>query len=108
MRKFFVFGILTLMAVSLSFTTATQWRFSYSDSNVSLYQRSISEWPKPAIDSGIVWSEFSPLEGTASSYFEMMERPVVELGKLLFFDSIPSVSNQIFCTSCHNSQAQWT
>lgn len=107
MRKFFVLGILTLTAVSLSFTTATQWRFSYSDSIVSLYQRPISEWPKPDIDSGIVWSEFSPLEGTDSSYFEMMERPDVVLGKLLFFDPILSGSNQISCSSCHNPQTSW-
>ena len=107
MRKLVVLGILTLIAVSLSFTTATQWRFTASDSIVHLYKGPVSEWPKPDIDSGIVWTEFSSLPGTDSSYFEMMEQPDVVLGKFLFFDPILSGSNQISCSSCHNPQTSW-
>src|SRR5690606_29391209 len=40
-------------------------------------------------------------------YIEMMERPDVVLGKLLFFDPILSGSNQISCSSCHNPQTSW-
>lgn len=50
----------------------------------TLYSRPISEWPKPNIDSGVVWSEFKSLPKIDSSYFKTMDRPVVKLGKTLF------------------------
>lgn len=73
----------------------------------TLYSRPISEWPKPNIDSGVVWSEFKSLPKIDSSYFKTMDRPVVKLGKTLFFDPILSGSNQISCSSCHNPQTAW-
>nr|WP_315400780.1 cytochrome c peroxidase [uncultured Sphingobacterium sp.] len=72
-----------------------------------LYRRPVSEWPKPTIDSGINWKEFKSLPRLDTSYFSLMERPDVKLGKLLFFDPILSGSNQISCSSCHNPQTSW-
>lgn len=72
-----------------------------------LYSRPVTEWPRPVIDSGVIWEEFSSLEKIDSSYFTMMAKPKVELGKALFFDPILSGSNQISCSSCHNPQTSW-
>ncbi|UZJ63019.1 hypothetical protein OKW96_10740 [Sphingobacterium sp. KU25419] len=49
-----------------------------------LYRRPVSEWPKPTIDSGVNWKEFKSLPRLDTSYFSLMERPDVKLGKLLF------------------------
>src|SRR5690606_7697047 len=73
----------------------------------TLYSKSISEWPKPTIDSGVVYQEFKPLPKLDSSYFSLMAQPKVVLGKFLFFDPILSGSNQISCSSCHNPQTSW-
>lgn len=72
-----------------------------------LYKKPISEWPNPTIDSGVVWSEFKSLPKVDTSYFSLMERPDIKLGKTLFFDPILSGSNQISCSSCHNPQTSW-
>lgn len=72
-----------------------------------LYSRPVSEWPKPTIDSGVIWSEFKSLPRLDTSYFSLMEQPDVKLGKLLFFDPLLSGSNQISCSSCHNPQTSW-
>lgn len=73
-----------------------------------LYSKPLSEWPKPTIDSNVVWAEFKPLPKLDSSYFSLMERADVKLGKILFFDPILSSSNQISCSSCHNPQTSWS
>lgn len=73
----------------------------------ALYSRPVSEWPKPTIDSGVVWAEMSSLPKTDSSYFTKMAKPKIELGKMLFFDPILSGSGQISCSSCHNPQTSW-
>lgn len=72
-----------------------------------LYSKPVSEWPKPSIDSGVVYEEFKSLPKLDTSYFSLMEQPKVKLGKFLFFDPILSGSNQISCSSCHNPQTSW-
>jgi len=71
------------------------------------YRRPVSEWPKPTIDAGVNWKEFKSLPKVDTSYFSLMEKPDVKLGKYLFFDPILSGSNQISCSSCHNPQTSW-
>ncbi|MGN5954506.1 cytochrome-c peroxidase [Sphingobacterium lactis] len=73
----------------------------------ALYSKPVKEWPKPTIDSGVNWQEFKSLPKIDTSYFSLMERPDVKLGKFLFFDPILSGSNQISCSSCHNPQTSW-
>lgn len=100
------FGILTLTfafaILSFAFLDGKS-----TDDLRSLYSKPIAEWPKPTIDSAVVWSEFKSLPKIDSSYFSLMQRPEVKLGKLLFFDPILSGSNQISCSSCHNPQNAW-
>src|SRR5690606_14048157 len=70
------------------------------DSLRAAYQQPIMKWPKPTIDSGVIWEEFKALPKIDSSYFDKMEQPDVLLGRLLFFDPLLSGSNQISCSSC--------
>lgn len=104
MKKLAVVFVLFLVVATMSFRSMTQGEDLSLDSLSSLYRRPINEWPKPTIDKGVKWEEFSSLPEVDSNYFTVMERPDVKLGKLLFFDPILSGSNQISCSSCHNPQ----
>jgi cytochrome c peroxidase len=73
----------------------------------ALYSRPVSQWPKPTIDSGVVWNEFASLPKTDTSYFRRMAQPKVDLGRMLFFDPVLSGSGQISCSSCHDPQTSW-
>lgn len=103
-KKILVINTILLAVILLSM------KDSVTDLNkeiVSLYKKPISEWPKPTIDSGAIWSEFKSLPKIDTSYFSLMERPDVKLGKSLFFEPLLSGSNQISCSSCHNPQTSW-
>lgn len=73
----------------------------------ALYSKPVSAWPRPTIDSGVVWSEFKSIPATDTSYFSTMAQPQVKLGKLLFFDPLLSSSSQISCSSCHDPHLSW-
>lgn len=90
---FFVFIVSTAFLGDVEVSTLRQ-----------LYEKPISEWPKPTIDEGIKWEEFKSLPVIDTSYFSKMKQPKVNLGKLLFFDPRLSGSNQISCSSCHDPQ----
>lgn len=77
------------------------------DSLRKLYEKDVSQWPQPTIDAGVNWVEFKALPKFDTSYFALMERPEIVLGKTMFFDPRLSASNQISCSSCHNPQTSW-
>lgn len=95
------------LAVIVIFVVCNAFFHEHQDALRALYSRPVTEWPKPDIDSGVNWAEFKSLPKLDTSYFSLMERPDVKLGKLLFFDPILSGSNQISCSSCHNPQTSW-
>ncbi len=73
---------------------------------VNSYKKNIAEWPKPTIDKGVVWEEFSPLERD-TDLVKRQKAPLAVLGKMLFFDPKLSGSNQISCSSCHDPELAW-
>ncbi|MFD2966040.1 cytochrome-c peroxidase [Sphingobacterium bambusae] len=101
MRKCVVLLLIAFVILLSSFFTNRDQQLR------ALYERPVAAWPKPDIDSGVRWQEFSALPKVDSNYFELMESPQVVLGKYLFFDPILSGSNQISCSSCHNPQTSW-
>jgi cytochrome c peroxidase len=103
-KKLFVIGCILGVTIFLSMSDKI---VEINNEISKLYKRPQSEWPKPTIDSGVVWSEFKSLPKIDTSYFSLMERPDIKLGKLLFFDPLLSGSNQISCSSCHNPQTSW-
>lgn len=109
MQKILILSVLATVIVFASFTANIEKQgASLLDSSLStLYKRPVDQWPSPTIDSGVQWQEFRSLPRIDSSYFAMMERADVVLGKNLFFDPILSGSNQISCSSCHNPQTSW-
>ena len=74
---------------------------------VASYKKNISIWPKPVIDKGVEWEEFSSIQAD-KDYFKTQDQPMVILGKMLFFDPKLSGSNQVSCSSCHDPEMGWT
>jgi len=110
MRKIYLtLGVIVLLGMmSFSYTNHAARTFkSYADSIRSLYSRPISEWPKPHIDSGAIWSELGVIPKDDTSWFKADKDPVTRLGMFLFFDPRLSGSNQISCSSCHDPDLAW-
>jgi len=108
MKKIYVIALLgLLMLLSISFGSWNLIRDGAQDSLRAVYARPVAEWPKPSIDTGVMWEEFAPLPNFDTSYFRMMEQADVILGRMLFFDPRLSGSNQISCSTCHNPQTSW-
>lgn len=79
---------------------------SYEDSLRALYARPVSQWPRPVIDSGAIWSELAPIPDD-TTWKLVEEDPQTKLGQLLFFDPRLSSSSQISCSSCHDPDLAW-
>jgi len=108
MKKTAILFVLLVAIVGLAFKQQDPFTSrTYIDSISNLYKLPIQQWPKPTIDKGVVWEEFSSLPKIDSSYFSLMEKPDVALGKILFFDPLLSGSSQISCSTCHNPQTAW-
>ena len=74
----------------------------------SWYEKPITEWPAPAVDSGVRWTEWSALP--TPPIWENKDPKVmamIDLGKKLFFDPRMSASRQISCSSCHDPDLHW-
>lgn len=74
---------------------------------IDSYKQPIANWPKPTIDEGVEWKEFESIKRD-SLYRQNQEKPIVILGKMLFFDPKLSKSNQISCSTCHDPEIGWT
>lgn len=99
---------LIILAVLMIFLTGTGFLYKTDPGSLrALYEKPVAEWPRPDIDSGVVWEEFKSLPGTDTSYFRIIAQPQVKLGKLLFFDPLLSSSSQISCSSCHDPHLSW-
>lgn len=71
------------------------------------YKTEIKNWPRPNIDTGVDWQEMASIERNFS-YYDDLEKPINQLGYILFFDPKLSGSNQISCSSCHHPETGWT
>jgi cytochrome c peroxidase len=94
-------SVIVLIAVSFS-------KEREADRLRRVYSRPSSTWPLPFMDSGIAWQELAPLpESPIQPFFDSL-RPLIELGKMLFFDPRLSGSGKISCASCHQPELSWT
>ncbi|WP_234405844.1 cytochrome-c peroxidase [Leeuwenhoekiella sp. MAR_2009_132] len=66
-------------------------------------------WPKPHLDSSLTdFEDIGHLPEVIHPEDNPFSKAKVDLGKKLFFDPRLSVSGQIACASCHNSELAWT
>ena len=73
-----------------------------------IYSRPPGQWPRPLIAEGVDWKELGLLPGSPLKIDSDSIRALVELGKVLFFDSRISGSGKISCASCHQPALAWT
>jgi cytochrome c peroxidase len=86
--------------ISISFTRRESLR--------DLYSRPTSLWPAPLVDSGVDWKELGPLPASPIEHLKDSLKHLIELGKVLFFDTRLSSSGKIACASCHQPELSWT
>lgn len=104
-----IFAVIAFCISCFCFNTAiTTPPTTYEDSLRTIYSQPSSQWPKPNVDSGVDWVELGQLPNPPLQKFRDSLKPLIELGKLLFFDPRLSVSNQIACGSCHVPDLNWT
>lgn len=100
MRKLFV--------ILLLFTTVFFLTSFNKESLRTIYSRPASAWPEPTIDEGIEWTELGLLPESPIASGKDSLKEIIELGKVLFFDTRLSGSGKISCASCHQPELNWT
>lgn len=105
-KQFFIIIPVIAFAAAASSWNTQPVPATYADSLRNLYTRPTAQWPKPDIDSNIVWKELGVRPEPAIGRDSMVE--MVSLGKQLFFDPRLSGSNQISCGSCHEPELGWS
>ena len=74
----------------------------------NIYSQPSGNWPKPFVDPGVDWKELAELpEGPLKNKMDAMA-PMIELGRILFFDPRISGSGKISCATCHQPELSWT
>lgn len=105
MRKgLVIFSLSFIIVVSISFTNKT----IDAESLRSMYSRSTGKWPKPFIDAGVEWTELGLLPGSPIEKEKDSLHNIIELGKILFFDTRLSGAGKISCATCHKPELSWT
>lgn len=74
----------------------------------NIYSRPPSSWPKPFIDEGVQWKELGILPESPLAINNDSLKHIIELGKILFFDTRLSSSGKISCATCHQPELNWT
>ncbi|ARS35468.1 cytochrome-c peroxidase [Pontibacter actiniarum] len=104
--------LLLYLSVAIFFTS-TAWQLkptpgkAYFQELRNLYSKPTSEWPSPNIDPGVQWRELGTVPASPVASDSTL-RPLIELGKVLFFDPRLSGSNQVSCSSCHDPELNWS
>lgn len=111
MKKFSFFAILFFVA-SIFFAMNTPADVKSVDEKLLdslryIYERTPDRWPKPTLDPGVAHIELGVLPGSPLDPYKDSLKPIIELGKTLFFDPRLSSSNQISCGSCHDPDLGW-
>ena len=103
MRKW---SIILCLLITVAFLVSFTANESEAESLRKMYSRPPSEWPKPTVDAGIEWKELGVLP--ASPVNKDSLKQLIELGKILFFDTRLSGSGKLSCASCHQPELNWT
>jgi cytochrome c peroxidase len=103
---------LFILFVGLSFISfkSTEWNvrsYSNADTLRSAYSKPLHLWPKPNVDQSVRYTELGTLVKSPIDTSDVAIKPIVLLGKLLFFDARLSSSNKISCATCHTPNLFW-
>ncbi|WP_167597624.1 cytochrome-c peroxidase [Leeuwenhoekiella sp. ZYFB001] len=100
---------LVLLCLSSCKETKQEEYFSIAELREVYASGDPQRWPAPNLDSSIVnFQEIGHLDKVPFPEDNPYSKAKADLGKKLFFDPRLSVSGQIACASCHNSELGWT
>ncbi len=102
--------ILLLMACSsvfLGYKKNTSAYLSYEDSLRNIYFGASQNWPAPNVDEDVSWEELGKLPESPIYHRGDSLARIINLGKILFFDTRLSSSNKISCATCHLPEKHW-
>jgi cytochrome c peroxidase len=106
MRKGLVISaLLATVFIIVSFTSSEE---AEAINLRKIYSAPPSQWPTPNIDPGVAWEELGVLPPSPVEAKKDSRKHLVELGKVLFFDTRLSGSGKISCGSCHKPELSWT
>lgn len=72
-----------------------------------IYSGPPSTWPAPLVSPGVQWKELAVLPTGPLAGKEDSLKHIIDLGKMLFFDTRLSGSGTISCGSCHQPELSW-
>ncbi len=99
-----VFSLVLATIISVSFVRED----SEAESLRTIYSRPPAQWPAPVIDAGVKWTELGILPESPLEKHKDSLKHLIELGKILFFDTRLSGSGKISCATCHKPELNWT
>ena len=71
------------------------------------YKKKPSDWPKPWVDSTVIWTELGLIPKPTYAAGKP-SKELLKLGKQLFFDHRLSQTKQFACASCHHPDQNFT
>jgi cytochrome c peroxidase len=105
-KGYVILFLVTGTSLSVSFTKQDEG--SSIKKLRKLYSKPPDKWPAPAIDTGVQWKELGILPESPVEKYKDSLQPIIELGKVLFFDTRLSGSGKISCATCHEPELNWT
>lgn len=107
MQKWLVIALLSV--TTIAFVSFTQENEEVNaDKLRKLYAQSPDKWPAPFTDAGVQWTELGILPDSPIEKYKDSLKHMIELGKMLFFDTRLSGSGKISCATCHQPELNWT
>ncbi|WP_461790760.1 cytochrome-c peroxidase [Pedobacter sp.] len=105
-------GSLTILFIGLVLLSfkSSEWsieQLSSADTLRKAYSRPPHLWPKPNVDQSVKFTELGTLLKSPIDTSDAETKPIILLGKLLFFDPRLSASNKISCATCHAPNLFW-
>ena len=107
MRKWLI--IILLLSGTIFFVSFVQHTDELNAEKLrKLYAQNPANWPAPGMDAGVSWKELGILPESPVEKQKDSLKHIIELGKMLFFDTRLSGSGKISCATCHQPELNWT
>ncbi|MBL0271733.1 MAG: cytochrome-c peroxidase [Chitinophagaceae bacterium] len=103
-KRWVILALWISILASVSFTGNNE----EADHLRNIYSLNPGKWPAPFIDAGVPWNELGLLPESPVEKQKDSLKQLIELGKMLFFDTRLSSSGKISCATCHQPELNWT
>jgi cytochrome c peroxidase len=99
----FIFSAIVIITILVSFIKNNE-----TQNLRKIYSKPPSQWPAPLVVKSVKWTELGILPASPIESKKDTLKDLIELGKILFFDTRLSGSGKISCATCHQPELSWT